>query len=1024
MPISQPPSVRTLLPKVAVPLLALAVQCVLRIGAQAAPEGWNDVRPLLEQHCYECHGGKKTKGGVNLKKLEGDPQFGREYELWDKVRHSIVEGDMPPEDEKPLPDGEKEKTIKWLTHSLEAAARANAGDPGVVTMRRLTNAEYDRTIRDLTGHDYNLAADFSPDGGGGEGFSNIGDVLFISPQQLDKYFAAARKLADHTTILPGSGISFQPQRVGLRGPEQLRSQTEQALYVWYQKMAAPYLPKDDEDMREADYMLACWKFKHREQTGATSLEQLAKEAELFLPFLENWWKLVNSEQPKSRFLDLTRVAWRELPGPDAAKPREVPAVVREKIATIQAHRRSWLGPAHRPSAGVQRRQQDADGLRPQQLQAEVAGRKKVHLVAGDLGDGSTGDLVLFSGLRLERGKESEPYVRWLRRRLDGDRKALAAIEAGGPGDMAPVKARIAEAETVLAKFGKHPFGREIEPEVLAMQAPLVLTLPLPDNATRFRGVGKLDLDSPGSDEATIQWTATADTPPDPTKIIPGVITIWKRQTTAARRTMGDFSVMKAAFPDEYARRLEEVSRNYLRGGKGIGVYFFNDDQLTALIPPEEKRRWEKMMADWKLVRPRQLNANQGKEWDDALKRHLVAFASLAWRRPLASEETAQLASLYDAARARDLDRESAGREVLVRVLVSPKFLFKVEDSTQPGERQLTAWELATRLSYLIWASSPDAALRAAAADGSLLRPEVLVRETKRMLRDPRANALAEEFAGQWLKFNGFKKGANIDANKFPEFTAELRGDMYRETIEFFTHLLREDRPVREILTADYTFLNERLATFYGIPGVKGDEFRKVTVAQYQRGGVLGMGTVLANTSYPHRTSPVLRGHWLLDSILGMPTPPPPNDVPKLDDSVSKAATLRERFERHRADKACASCHDKIDPLGFSMEGFDAIGRLRTKDEAGLEIDDSAQWKDGMEFRGFHGLRKFLATREGDFTEHFCRKLVGYALGRSVLPTDKLLIEKMRDELTKGDGRISTALLAVAQSRQFQNRRND
>jgi hypothetical protein len=156
----------------------------------------------------------------------------------------------------------------------------------------------------------------------------------------------------------------------------------------------------------------------------------------------------------------------------------------------------------------------------------------------------------------------------------------------------------------------------------------------------------------------------------------------------------------------------------------------------------------------------------------------------------------------------------------------------------------------------------------------------------------------------------------------------------------------------------------------------------------------------------------------------MPTPPPPNDVPKLDDRVGKAESLRELLERHRADKACSSCHDKIDPLGFSMEGFDAIGRLRAKDEAGLEIDDSAQWKGGMEFRGFHGLRKFLATREGEFTEHFCRKLVGYALGRTVLPTDKPLIETMRAELTKSEGRISTALLAIAKSRQFQNRRND
>ena len=430
------------------------------------------------------------------------------------------------------------------------------------------------------------------------------------------------------------------------------------------------------------------------------------------------------------------------------------------------------------------------------------------------------------------------------------------------------------------------------------------------------------------------------------------------------------------------------------------------------------------MADWRLVRNKDVNVQQGKEWDEAVKRHLADFTTRAWRRPLAPEETAQITKLYDDARSRELDRESAGREVLVRVLVSPKFLFKLEDAAQPGERPLTVWELATRLSYFIWASAPDAALRAAAADGSLLKPEVLTRETKRLLRDPRANALAEEFAGQWLKFSGFEKNVNIDANKFPEFTPELKRDMARETAEFFAYLIREDRPVREIVGADYTFLNDRLATFYQIPGVQGGEFRKVNVEQFQRGGVLGMGSVLSKTSYPHRTSPVLRGNWLLVSVLGLPTPPPPNDVPKLDDSVTKATTLRARLEAHRLDKACASCHDKIDPLGFALEGFDAIGRVRKTDEAGLAIDDSGQMKNSEPFRGIEGLRKFLGTHDTAITNNFCRKLIGYALGRSLLPTDKPLAETMRTELAKNDGRISAAVLAVVQSRQFLNRRND
>lgn len=1000
---------------------SLALLGLLPLAALATPEEeWAKVQPTLAQYCYECHGGKKTKGGIDLKRLEANPAMVKEFDLWQKVKDTLIAGDMPPEENDQLTPAQKEQLTKWLGHSLEAAVKENAGDPGVVTMRRLTNAEYDRTIRDLTGVDLHLAQDFAPDGGGGEGFTNIGDVLFVSPQQLDKYLTAARKLADNATILPGSGIAFQAQRVGLRGPEQIRAQAEQGLYVWYQKMAEPFLPKDGEDAREDDYMLACWKWKHREQTGAPSLTQLAKDAKLVPAFLDNWWALVNSTEPKSRYLDLTRVAWRELPGPEAAQPKEVPAAVLAKIDAIQTERRSWLGSEKNPGGGVQRRQQDSDGIRRYDFRADVRGKKAVHVVLGDVGDGNTGDWVTFDGFKLECAKRKLGYLDWLRARLKDDKAALAAPNA----DAAKLQPRIAEAEATLAKFGKDPRGREAKPDTLVVQAPAVITLPLPDDAVRFEAGGKLDINNPEAESATVQWKATADTPPDPTKVMPGVLTVWKIRTEAARRTMGEFGVMKTAFPDEYVRRLENVARNFHRGGKGTGVYYLSDDQLVSLIPPAEKQRWEKMMADWKLVRDKNVSERAGKEWDEAVKKHLAEFGARAWRRPLTPEESTHLNEVYAAARARELDRESAGREVLVRVLVSPKFLFKLEDASQPGERRLDAWELATRLSYFLWSSAPDAQLLKAATDGSLLKPEVLAAEVKRMLRDRRAGGLGEEFAGQWLSFNGFVKTANIDPNKFPEFTPELRRDMARETSEFFAHLIREDRPVREILTADYTFLNDRLATFYGVPGVTGGEFRKVAVAANGRGGLLGMGTVLAKHSYPHRTSPVLRGHWLLTAILGTPTPPPPNDVPKLDDSASKATSLRARLEAHRKDAACSGCHDKIDPLGFALEGFDPIGRLRTKDEAGAAVDDSAQIKNGPQFRGLDGLRSYLATRETEFTDLLCRKLTGYALGRNVLPTDKLLLESMRAELKKSDGHLSAAVLTLVQSRQFQNRRND
>ncbi len=1008
------------------PFLAVAMTLLPASGwanelTTAAPD-WNQVRPLLEKNCYECHGGKKTKGGTDLKKLDGDPDVGKQFALWSKVKESVHLGDMPPEEHAPLAAPDKERLMKWLGHSLETAARANAGDPGIVTIRRLTNAEYDYSIRDLTGIDYNLAREFSPDGGGGEGFSNIGDVLFVSPQQLDKYLTAARKLTEQATILPGTGIVFQKQRVGLRGPDQFKAQAEQALYVWYQKMAEPFLPQTFAEMRMSDYMLACWKMKHREQTGAQSLAQLAKDGGLMLPFLENWWALLTEKdgKPFSRYLDLTRHAWRDLPAPDEAKPLEVPEEVKQRIAAIEGERRSWLGSDKNPGGGVQRRQQDSDGIQRYGFRTEVAGKPVVHLVLGDVADGNTGDWVTFDGLTLEQGKKKRAYLDWLRERLRNDQQALTQPGA----DAAKLQPRIAEAETILAKFGKDPRGGETKPDAFVVQAPQVIMLPLPEDATVFLAGGKLDIDGPDADQASVQWMATAGPAPDPTKVLPGVLTVWKRSTPAARKSMQEFGLMKIAFPDEHLRRLEEISRNFLRGGKTTSVYYFSDDQLTSLIPPAEKLRWEKMMGDWRLVRNKNLNAQQGKEWDEALQRHLAEFAARAWRRAPAPEETQQLAALYSAAGGRELDRESAAREVLVRVLISPNFLFKLEDASQPGEHRVTPWEFATRLSYFLWSSAPDAALSKTAADGSIFQPEVLQREVKRMLRDPRASALAEQFAGQWLDFHGFAKHSTVDQEKFPQFTPEISRDLYREADEFFTHLVREDRPIGEIISADYTFLNERLAAFYDVPGVTGGDFQKVKVAEFQRGGVLGMGAILTKTSRAHRTSPVLRGNWLLNSILGTPTPPPPPDVPELDDSASKATTLRARLEAHRADKACASCHDKIDPLGFALEAFDAIGRLRDKDDAGQPLDDSAQIKNGPQFRGIAGLRAYLATRDAEFTNLLNRKLLGFALGRAILPTDKPLLESMRTELQKNGGHFSTAILGIAQSRQFQNRRNE
>lgn len=1002
--------------------IGLASLATVSYSKEATLPAWDQVEAVLSKYCYDCHGGKKTKGGVDLKALASAPAVDAHFELWGKVHLQIEDEEMPPEDDPQPNAAERKLVMDWLKVSMDAVANENTGDPGLVTIRRLTNVEYDNTIRDLTGIDYGLAKSFQPDGGGGEGFSNVGDVLFVNPQQLDSYLSAARHITDHASILPGRGILFRKERVGLRSPVQLSTEANQVLYIWYQKMAEPHLPQDDEDRREDEYMLAAWKFKHREMTGVGSLQELAKEAGLVPAFLDNWVKLLDSEKPESRFLDLIRVPWRALPGPSADKPKEVPAEVAEGILDIEAKHLAWNKRSGEGWTRTQRRQQDTDGLRTRDIIMSIPEGEPVHLVAGDFGDGNVGDLILFESIEVHYKGKKQEYADWLKQRIEAMEKELAAPDA--KTDAKKLQAFLQDCRSTLARFGKHPLeGRTIGAKHLAVRPPETLRLPFDGGKVRVRASAKMDLDYPDADKGSHQWTIAGANSPDPTTIIPGALIIYKRQTPISREIMGDFNRMKEAFPDEYARLLEQVARNYLRGGKGNGVYFLNDEQLRLTLDDAQRVDHDRMLRDWALLKSTKPNDRVLKEIDQDIVAHLQAFAYRALRRELSDADKAGVAAAYQDARGRELDPESAAREVLTRVLVSPGFLFRLEESREPGIQPVSPFELATRLSYFIWASTPDAQLLDAAKSGKLLSPEGRATQVKRMLRDPKSAGLAREFTTQLFEIHGFEGHNSVDKALYPEFTPELRADMQQETFTFFDFMVREDRPVREVLLADYTFLNERLAKHYGIPGITGEGFRKVDVSKYQRGGVLGMGSVLTKTSFPLRTSPVLRGNWLLKHVLGMSTPPPPNNVPKLE-AVVGAKTLREKLSRHRTDGACASCHDKIDPLGFSLEAFDAIGRLRTIDDTGQPIDDSASLRGGIEFKGISGLRDYLGKNDELFHNLVARKLVGYATGRMVIPTDRGLVDSITAKLQDGEGKFSEAILSIIESRQFLTRRNE
>jgi len=407
---------------------------------------------------------------------------------------------------------------------------------------------------------------------------------------------------------------------------------------------------------------------------------------------------------------------------------------------------------------------------------------------------------------------------------------------------------------------------------------------------------------------------------------------------------------------------------------------------------------------------------------------LSSLARRAYRRPAGDSDVQTLVEFYRAGR-RDGGFDAGIEQAIQRLLADPDFLFRIErDPAGPVEKRayrLTDLELASRLSFFLWSSIPDDELIDVAARGKLKDPAVLEQQVRRMLKDSRSNALVQNFAGQWLRLRELS-GVGPDPHLFPEFNENLRDAFRTETEMFVDSQIREDRSVLDLLTADYTFLNEQLARHYDIPDVYGSHFRRVALRNTGRSGLLTQGSILTVTSYPNRTSPVLRGKWLLDNILGSPPPPPPPNVPALKESGANGqppTTVRARMEEHRRNPVCASCHVRMDPLGFALENFDAIGRWRTESD-GAEIDPSGVLPDGTAFQGVPGLRALLVSHREEFVGTVSEKLLTYAIGRAAEYYDMPAIRKIEHESAAADYRWSSIILAIVKSTPFQMRRTE
>ncbi|MBT6153101.1 MAG: DUF1592 domain-containing protein [Planctomycetaceae bacterium] len=608
------------------------------------------------------------------------------------------------------------------------------------------------------------------------------------------------------------------------------------------------------------------------------------------------------------------------------------------------------------------------------------------------------------------------------------------------------------------RFGKHPLGQSADKDSLIVPIGKVIEVRLPAELFRDRQFvvdGKLDS---GSKQRVVQFqVVTTAAKPN---------TAWDAKTPVVavpngpghKKLLAGYAKFRQLFPPNicypHVIPLDEVVclKTFHREDEPLIRLFLNEEQTSQIdrlwqehrflthfpvveneyLPlfigfvtqdqPKQlldyfegqrgafQKRAEQFEVDFEAAAPQQME-------------QLLRFAARAYRRPLLAEERSGLKSLYQSLRKKEFTHEDAFHSVLSRVLISPSFLLHLEQSP-PGKqaRPIDDWELASRLSYFLWASSPDEELRQLAATGRLHQPQILAEQTKRMLKDERVRALAIEFGTQWIHVRGFDEMKEKNEKLFPTFDETLRQAIYEESILFFQDLFQNDRSITQILDADYTFLNQRLAEHYAIPGVSGEQWRRVEgVKKYGRGGILGLASVQSKQAGASRTSPILRGNWVVETLLGEKLPLPPPSVPQLPEKETGngGLTMRQMVELHVDIPECAICHIRIDPFGFALEKYDPIGRLREKDLGGLPVDSQVKLRDGTEFEGIQGLRNYLMTKKKEtFLRLFYRRLLGYSLGRSVTLSDQLLIDELMTERDNNGGRLSKSVLTIVQSKQF------
>jgi hypothetical protein len=973
------------------------------------------VRPYVTKYCVGCHSGSKPAAQFDIKTYSSMDMVTRDYPRWAQVLDRLAAKEMPPKPMAAPPADDSQHVMDWIRAVRAEEIRKNAGDPGLVLARRLSNAEYNYTVRDLTGQDLRPTREFPVDPANPAGFDNSGESLTMSSALLNKYLQAARDVADHMFLTP-DGIEFAPNLMLVDTDRD--KYPIQRIVNFYQHQPTDY----------SDYFQAAWRFKHRAAIGkpGATLASIAAESKLSAKYLPMVWQILEDKDAAGASVGPVaklQAMWRGLPVPvrDPLGTNQMDIVrgrcneMRDFVTRIRTH--TAMQYAAPLVEGLPAGSQPLLNWKLRQFASHRRNSDPSVLLNDVDASPVLPEIPGYPGLHMEAAP------RWA---------ALSAKARSGDPDLvvpAGERGRYQESFALLASVFPDVFyvserGRYFPDD--SEDKGRLLSASYHNTMGYFRddtALSELILDEKGQKQLNRLWDEfdfvagyTARTWVQYFVNQSGEVQGLGEESGTERPT--DHEITDAAvilkMRDAYLAKAAEDPKNDPIAPQAIREHF---ELVNATLRGLEKEHVD--------AEPKHLDA-------------LMRFAARAYRRPLTSAERDDVVKYYHSLRNKNgLSHEGAIRDSIVSLLMAPDFLYRIDLLETGGavkttslkiSQPLSAYALASRLSYFLWASMPDDELLRHAAAGDLRNPDVLLAETRRMLKDGRVRGLATEFAGNWLQFRHFETFNSVDRERFPRFTNDLREAMFQEPIRFIEDLIHNDRSVLDMLFGRYTFVNPILARHYGMPRIRGgkDSWVRVDDAdKYERGGLLPMAVFLTQNSPGLRTSPVKRGNWTVQRVLGEVIPPPPAVVPELPSDESKSdLPIRDLLAKHRENPVCAGCHAKFDSFGLAYEGYGPVGDARTKDLAGRQVDTAVTYPGGTKGTGLEGLLKFIReNRQEQFVNSLSRKLLAYALGRSLQLSDESTIETMQTGIAAKEYRMDWLLETIVTSPQFLNKRS-